>query len=146
MKSLSLLILCACLTLGCSSDYSPQAEVFATVKAEGVLLFKGKPLPGFLVSLHPADGKRTASGLTDAEGRFSLGTNALGDGAIAGTHKVSVVWQPPEDDGLGSTVDDPRKLPKAPVQLPPKFSSPDTSELTVSVPDGGSSDLKIEIP
>jgi hypothetical protein len=146
VKPFTALIVLCCLLSGCSTDYSPQAEVFKTVKAEGILLFKGKPLPGFLVSLHPADGKRTASGLTDAEGRFSLGTNAVADGAIAGSHRVSVVWQPPEDDGLGSTVDDPRKLPKAPIQLPPKFASPETSELTVSVPESGSSELKIEIP
>jgi hypothetical protein len=146
VKANSFLVFLICLCAGCSSNYSPQAEVFATVKAEGQLLFKGKPLPGFLVSLHPADGQRTASGVTDTEGRFTLGTNTLGDGAIVGNHKVSVVWQPPEDDGLGSTVDDPRKLPKAPVQLPPALSSPDTSQLTLDVPEGGSSQLKIEIP
>lgn len=146
MKAKSILVLLTCLYAGCSSSYSPEAQVFVTVNAAGTLLYKGKPLPGFLVVLHPAEGQRTASGVTDTEGRFVLGTNSLGDGATVGNHKVSIVWQPPEDDGLGSTVDDPRKLPKAPVQLPPTLSSPETSQLTLNVPEGGSSDLKIEIP
>jgi len=141
----SLLLLTTVLLCGCGSDYTPQAEIFKTVSASGVLTFKGKPLSGFIVTLHPAGEQRTASGTTDAEGRFTLGTNAPGDGAVAGNHKVSVIWQPPEDDGLGSTVEDPKKMPKPPLEIPAKYASPDTSEITLEIPESGSSELKLDL-
>ena len=76
------LVLSAVLISGCGSQYSPQAEIFKTVSASGVLTFRGKPLAGFIVTLHPAGDQRTASGTTDADGRFTLGTNAHGDGCL----------------------------------------------------------------
>lgn len=146
MHKCLIFIFCAAFLLsGCGDNYTPQAEIFKTVAASGVLTFKGKPLNGFIVTLHPEGEKRTASGTSDADGRFVLGTNAPGDGAVAGTHKVSVIWQPPEDDGLGSTVEDPAKLPKPPVQLPPKYASPETSGITLEIPESGSSELKLDL-
>ncbi|MEY4188395.1 MAG: hypothetical protein RIT02_3429 [Planctomycetota bacterium] len=139
------LALSAVLISGCGGQYSPQAEIFKTVSASGVLTFRGKPLAGFIVTLHPAGDQRTASGTTDADGRFTLGTNAHGDGAVAGNHKVSVIWQPPEDDGLGSTVEDPKKMPKPPLDIPAKYASPETSEITLEIPESGSSDLKLDL-
>lgn len=144
-KSRFVVFCTAILLAGCSADYTPQAEIFKTVSASGTLTFKGKPLSGFIVTLHPAGDQRTASGTTDAEGRFSLGTNAPGDGAVAGTHKVSVIWQPPEDDGLGSTVEDPKKMPKSPIDIPAKYASPDTSGISLEIPDSGSSELKLDL-
>jgi len=141
----SLLLLIPVLLCGCGSDYTPQAEIFKTVSASGVLTFKGKPLSGFIVTLHPSGEQRTASGTTDAEGRFTLGTNAPGDGAVAGNHKVSVIWQPPEDDGLGSTVEDPQKMPKPPLEIPAKYASPDTSGISLEIPESGSSELKLDL-
>ncbi len=133
------------LLAGCGGNYTPEAEIFRTVSASGVLTYKGKPLAGFTVTLHPAGDQRTASGTTDTEGRFTLGTNAVGDGAVPGTHKVSVIWQPPEDDGLGSTVEDPKKLPKPPVQFPAKYASPEDSGLSLEIPESGSSELKLDL-
>lgn len=145
MRAFSLLLLCSGALIGCGGSYEPKAEIFQTVSAEGVLTLKGKPLPGFVVSVHPADGKRTASGTTDADGRFKLGTNSAGDGAVPGSHRISVVWQPPEDDGMGGVIDDPRKLPKPPVQIPAKYASPDTSGITLEIPESGSSELKLDL-
>ncbi|MFM8728761.1 MAG: hypothetical protein ACKON9_26990 [Planctomycetaceae bacterium] len=145
MRTCFLLITACTLISGCGGSYEPQAEIFQTVTAAGVLTWKGKPLPGFVVSVHPADGKRTASGTTDGEGKFQLGTNTAGDGAVPGSHKISVVWQPPEDDGMGNVIDDPSKLPKPPVQLPPKYASPDTSGISLEIPESGSSELKLDL-
>ena len=145
MRTNMILVTLCIAVMGCGGSYEPQAEVFQTTTASGVLTWKGKPLPGFIVSVHPADGKHIASGTTDAEGRFTLGTNAVGDGAVAGTHKVSVVWQPPEDDGMGAVIDDPSKLPKPPVTLPAKYASPETSGLTLEIPESGSSELKLDL-
>lgn len=133
------------LMIGCGGDYSQQAEAVATVAASGTLTFKGKPLSGFQVAFHPADGKRPALGITDEAGKFVLGTNTRDDGVVAGISKVSVVWQSPEDDGMGNVIDDPSKLPKAPVQIPAKYASPETSGIQVEVPDGGSSELTVAL-
>lgn len=129
--------------IGCGGDYSQQSEAVDTVEASGTLTFKGKPLAGFQVAFHPADGKRISIGVSDASGKFVLGTNTKDDGAVPGINKVSVVWQPPEDDGMGNVIDDPSKLPKAPVQLPPKYASPETSGIQLEVPEGGSSELTV---
>jgi len=145
MRTWLILITACTFIAGCGGSYEPKAEIFQTVTAAGVLTWKGKPLSGFVVSVHPADGKRTASGTTDAEGKFQLGTNTAGDGAVPGSHKISVVWQPPEDDGMGNVIDDPSKLPKPPVQLPPKYASPDTSGISLEIPESGSSELKLDL-
>lgn len=135
------------LIIGCQSDPGPVAEVFRVVKASGTLTFEGKPLPGYQVTFTPAGGERVAVGISDAEGRFQLGTNAPGDGAVVGQHKVAIVWVAPvtEDDTAADPIDDPSLLPKPPVKLPAKFSSAETSGLSFEVPSGGVDDLKIEL-
>lgn len=131
--------------VGCGGGYSQESEAVSTVSASGTLTYKGKPLPGFVVAFQPADGKRAATGVTDEAGKFVLGTNTKDDGAVPGANKVSVVWQPPEDDGMGNVIDDPSKLPKPPVQLPAIYASPETSGLLVEIPEGGSSELVVEL-
>ncbi|MFM7056990.1 MAG: hypothetical protein ACKO2P_08720 [Planctomycetota bacterium] len=140
----ALLLISLSVSCGCSSAYAPQADQASSVPASGVATWKGQPLPGFRITLHPADNQRPAAGVTDAEGRFVLGTNSVSDGAIAGTHKVSVVWEQPVDDGLGSAPAEAATL-KAPVDLPAKFASPETSGLTLEVPDSGSSTLQLTL-
>ncbi|MBL8809227.1 MAG: hypothetical protein JNM43_03535 [Planctomycetaceae bacterium] len=131
--------------LGCGGGYSQESEAVSTVSASGTLTYKGKPLSGFVVAFQPSGGQRAAMGVTDEAGKFVLGTNAKDDGAVPGPNKVSVVWQPPEDDGMGNVIDDPSKLPKPPVQIPVMYSSPETSGLLVDVPEGGSSELVVEL-
>lgn len=120
-----------------------------TVPASGILLFKGEPLPGFQVTVMPTSAPRVAIGISDAEGKFVLGTNGSGDGCPTGMCKVAVVWNPstgePENAGSEQIIDDPRKLPKAPVEIPKKYSNPETSGLFIEVPPGGTKDLKIEL-
>jgi len=140
-----LLLAFSFVSAGCGSGYGPRAEQAASVPAAGVATWKGQPLAGFRITLHPADSQRPASGVTDAEGRFVLGTNALDDGAVPGTHKVSVIPELPVDDGLGSAPTDAASL-KSSVELPAKFASPESSGLTLEVPVGGSSSLQLTLP
>jgi hypothetical protein len=132
------------ISAGCSSGYGPQAEQAASVPAAGVATWKGQPLSGFRITLHPADNQRPASGVTDAEGHFVLGTNSLDDGAVPGTHKVSVIPELPVDDGLGSAPAE-AASPKPSVELPAKFASPESSGVTLEVPAGGSSSLQLTL-
>lgn len=148
MKLNACCIVLLCLSVGCGSDPGPVAKEEPSVPASGMVTFKGKPLPEFQVVLMPIDGRRPATGVTDAEGKFVLGTNTPGDGAPAGLSKVGIVWAGPEQTGDAvdqSAIDDPSKMPKPPVVIPMKYSNPETSELTAEVPASGTSDLKFEL-
>jgi len=73
------LLLMTALCAGCTAEYGPQSEVLSTVPVAGVVTYKGDSLESFRVSFIPVNGDRTASALTDAEGRFTLLSNSPGD-------------------------------------------------------------------
>ena len=145
--ALVLLLSMTLLVLGCGGESGPQATVEKVVPASGTLLYRGKALPHYQVTFTPSDGRRVAIGVTDEAGKFTLGTNDAGDGAPPGTHKVSVVWvgPPPKTDGPDEIIDDPSKMPRPPVNLPANYASADNSGLTQTIPDGGTSELKIDL-
>src|SRR5262245_43532667 len=99
--------------VGCNSDPGPRATIEKVVPASGTVTFQGKPLDHYQVTFKPTDDRRPATGITDKDGKFTLGTNTAGDGCPPGKHKIAVVWLAPTDDGLGNIVDDPSKMPKA---------------------------------
>ncbi len=112
--------------------------------AGGVLTHKGQPLSFYAVTLAPVEGKLGAAAETDEQGHFVLGTNSQGDGAVPGKHRVGIAYLGPpasRPDGQNNF-----KAPEPKVKLAPKYTSPETSGLTVEVPTSGSSDLKIEVP
>lgn len=83
--------------------------------------------------------------MTDAEGKFVLGTNAPGDGVMSGLSKVAVIYVGPPstaEPGKESPTD---KVPPPKVKIPAKFGNADKSGVTVEVPAGGSTDLKIDL-
>jgi hypothetical protein len=86
-------------------------------------------------------------GVTDAEGKFKLGTNDKDDGAPPGTHKVAIMWVPPQSDNPGqeTIIDDPALLPKPKVKIPAKYGNPETSGLTQEIPEDGKTDIKIDL-
>lgn len=150
MSSRVILSLCVMLSLslsGCSQPVGPVGEVIAVVPASGIVTFKGKPIEGFQVTFMPVSGARPSIGVSDASGKFVLGTNGTGDGAVVGANKVAVVWSPPElaDDTTAGAIDDPSKMPKAPVEIPEKYHNPETSGITLDVPESGTSELKIDL-
>jgi hypothetical protein len=133
------------LLTGCGGGNSHIEKV---VPVSGVLTFRGKALEYYQVTFTPDDGRRPAIGVTDAAGKFTLGTNDVGDGAPPGVNKVSVAWVgPPQTTEAGSEViiDDPSKLPKPKFRIPEKYSAPETTDLTQDVPSSGISDLKIDL-
>lgn len=131
---------------GCSQP-GPTGTVLETAPVSGTLTYQGQPLSSFLVVFTPVDGRRPATGRTDSAGRFQLGTNAPGDGAVVGAHKISVAFDP--DTGVDSTqampIEDPAEMPKPPVEIPAKYANPETSGLTQDVPASGVTDLKIDL-
>ena len=110
----------------------------ATAPVSGTVTYNGKPVAGAYVSFVPSDASsRAAEGLTDASGRFTLGTFSPNDGAIVGKYKIGVIAngparpaKPGEGSGMpGETV------PGEPI-VPTKYFSPETSGLEHEVKSG----------
>jgi hypothetical protein len=58
---------------------------------EGIVTLDGKPLPWATVTFVSAEeGRRPASGVTDADGAFELTTFDTGDGALPGSYRVTI--------------------------------------------------------
>lgn len=142
----SLYVLATLLVAGCG-DPGPRAEIEKVVPVSGTLTYLGKPLESYQVTFLPTDGRRAATGVTDAAGKFTMGTNKAGDGAPPGAHKVAFVWVAPNNDlpGQEQIIDDPALLPKPAVEIPAKYANPDTSGYTQEVPDDGIADLKFDL-
>lgn len=60
-------------------------------KVTGTVTLKGAPVEGATVTFASTSATRSASGETDASGKFSLQTFDTNDGAIAGEHVVTIV-------------------------------------------------------
>jgi hypothetical protein len=133
--------------VGCdSADHGTVIE--KVVPAEGTLTYQGRPLEGYQVTLLPTDGRRPAVGVSDAQGRFRLGTNTEGDGAPPGKHPAAIVWIPPRpagEPGQEVIIDNPAQLPKPKVKIPDKYGDPKTSGLEIEIPPGGTKELKIDL-
>ncbi len=143
-----MLLLLVVVVAGCDSTVGPVADIEKVAPVSGTLTYKGKAIEGYQVTLYPADGRRVATGVTDAQGKFTMGTNRPGDGAPPGIHKVSVMWVGPgstDAAGQEQIIDNPALLPKPPVKLPAKYGNPDTSALTQEVPKEGLKDLAIDL-
>jgi hypothetical protein len=94
---------------------------------------------------HPDDGRRPAAGVSDEQGRSVLGTNGEGDGAIAGKHRVSIVYIGPPSASRDGMIDfSPPPPPK--LKIAAKYNQPDTSGITMEVSASASNELKIELP
>ena len=134
------------LLIGCGS-YSQTAHIEKVVPVSGSVTFQGRPLEGYRVVFMPTDGRRPASGITDAAGKFTLGTNTADDGAPPGQSKVSFAWASPAlgEPGQETIADTPDKLPKPKVKIPDKYTNPETSGITHDVPARGQKDLKFEL-
>lgn len=146
IAGLGLGLLCFLIT-GCGGGYG-TSEIVDTVPVAGTLTFQGKPLEYYQVVLMPDSGTRVAMGVTDAQGKFKLGTNDGGDGAPPGACKIAVNFVGPpssEQGGNERIVDDPSKLPKPKIKIPAKYADPTTSGLAETIPAGGLTDLKLEL-
>ncbi len=141
-----LAVTCCFLLASCGPSGPPRVERLSTVAVSGVLTFNGTPLESYRVTFYPIEGDRPANGVTDAAGKFTLGTNEPGDGCPVGKYKVSVSFSPTVevDYSKDGGIEDPAKLPKPKVKIPVKYADPDKSGLTQEV-TGAMTDLKIDL-
>ncbi len=135
---------------GCSEDSGPKS-----VKASGVVTYKGHPVAEANVSFL-GDGKvRPAVAITDEQGEFVLTTSKSGDGAVPGMHAVTVVKtaEPPTKAASGavSMEDAAKAAQETPEEaktlylVPEKYSTASTSGLSFEVKDGSENRFEIKL-
>ena len=128
LRSLFLLLAVA-LTTGCSdSAYDAAVAVHPT---KGKITFKGQPIPGAMVTLHPKTAvtdvpKPRAS--VGKDGEFTFTTFSGKDGAPEGEYTVTVVWYKPIRKGAD--------VQAGPNVIPKKYTAPQTSDLQVRIAAG----------
>ncbi|MDX1928578.1 MAG: hypothetical protein SFV81_18755 [Pirellulaceae bacterium] len=154
----STLITFVLVTSGCGGGVD-----FKTVPAGGVVLLDGKPLEGAGVLFMSKEGNKIAEGKTDASGKFTLKTvvgKIMVDGAIVGVHKVgisktesSAPSEPAKKEGetpqemvnrMAGMATDTSKF-KEKFIVAKKYNSPETSQITATVAEGGSTDIEIKV-
>lgn len=115
--------------VGCgSSTTEPPVPVFP---AGGTITFKGQPIPGAAITLHPtapvADVPTPSADVTK-DGAFSLSTFSKGDGAPEGSYKVTVRWYKLVQQGGA--------IQAGPNVIPRKYANPETSDIEVRIAAG----------
>lgn len=120
----------------------------AVAPADGILLYQGKPVEGatvFLAPDPPGEGKYGASAITDASGKFQLSAFPPDLGAVPGNYKVGVSKVQASAPAGGADHDQPRSAPPPKSLIPEKYGKPETSGVTLEVPQAGKTDMKIEL-
>jgi hypothetical protein len=122
------------LCLGCGRGVPRTAPV------SGVVKYRGQPVAGASVMFMPA-GQRAATADTDESGRFKLSTFSSGDGAIVGTHSVTIVKKEAIPDPKAK--DSPYRMARD--VLPPRYGMVNSSGLKVDVPPEGNENLVFDL-
>ncbi len=137
--------------LGCGPDLP------STVPVTGTITMDSKPVEGATVNFLSEEGSVTASGKTDASGKYSLKTfvgEQYVDGAIVGKHLVAVV----KTESDGQTISDPKEymanMAANPTKtsefkpknlVPAKYNNPTMSQLNADVTEAGPNDFPFEL-
>jgi hypothetical protein len=107
---------------------SDHVRVYA---AQGSVEIDGEPIPKAAVLLHPVDPKDSKipkpRATAQPDGTFVLGTYDEEDGAPPGEYKVTVLLFSASEGTHGT---------RAMNLLPPRYASPDTTDLTVRIEPG----------
>lgn len=139
VRSSALWVFLACLVcaLGCGGNdgSAPTGEV------KGVLTYQGKPVPNVNVTFTPTQG-RPGTGTTNANGEFSITTFTPDDGAVPGSHKVTVTSS--EVAPMPGTPEA-EKAANAPPPFPPKYSDPAQTDLTATIEQGKVNEVKLDM-
>ena len=113
-----------------------------TVSVSGTITLKGKPADQAEVMFNPKGAGRMATGVTDANGKFTLSTAKPNDGAMPGEYVVTLgEYYPP-----GKAPAMPPKGGLLPSRFPPKYGDPQQSPLNAKVERGGQNDFQFDIP
>jgi hypothetical protein len=123
--------------VGCGGG-PPDVKHPDRTKMSGTVMMNGAPVEGATVTLHPVQKGTAAFGITDASGKYVLGTFEKADGAIPGEYKVSIQKMSAEASGPQPSPGDPGYDPNAKSEpskhlLPGKFADFTKSGLSANV-------------
>ncbi|MDC0308594.1 MAG: hypothetical protein P8M30_01745 [Planctomycetaceae bacterium] len=128
--------------MGCGGETGPSLDL---ASAEGIVTLDGTALPNALVTFYPENG-RPATGRTDDQGHFELMTKEPGDGAMIGSHKVTVILNPSAESTMNS--EDPYAIPDPSTKkdgIPVKYGDASTSGLTADVTADGENKFAFDL-
>lgn len=106
----------------------------ATAPVSGRVTLNGEAVTSGYVLVSPNKGK-SAVGKIGADGAFVLGTYGKGDGVVVGSHPLTLMPVPPDEE----------TTPPEAVVPPARYGSVRTSGLEIVVPAEGLSDYAIEL-
>jgi hypothetical protein len=143
------LVLLVVSAIACSPGAAARAK---TVRVTGTVTYKGLPVEGAVVSFLGDGTIPAAIGRTDAKGHFELTTSEPGDGAVPGSHQVTVskvvaakaapAKESMEDAAKRTTA----AQDEAPLSLiPERYGNAATSDITLQVKPSGTNDFPIEL-
>ncbi|WP_437193613.1 carboxypeptidase-like regulatory domain-containing protein [Planctomicrobium sp. SH527] len=144
LLALSLILLAS----GCGGESGDQWSQNRpkTSPASGVVTYKGQPVDGANVNFAPPSGDGTgASAMTDAEGKFKLGTFDQADGAVPGAYKVIITKKKVETT---PNPKDPNGPPVKTVEtslIPVKYSKLSSTVLDATVSEAGPNEFVFEL-
>jgi len=121
------------------------------VPAAGIVTLNGDPVEKAIISFAPtstADGVRSASAMTDQNGRFVVTTLNYGDGMQPGEYQIIITKTTgtggdlsPEESARSGGGDD-RQVVN---HLPLNYGNKDTSGLTVTIPPRGDRNIELKL-
>jgi hypothetical protein len=112
-------------------------------KVKGKVIYKGNPVPGVNVTFTMVGASRAGTGTTDDNGEFAVSTYDTNDGALVGTHQVTVSQNTakpnaPPMSPLDLAKSGPPPAPKGGV-IPSKYASLSTTPLKNTIEPGENS-------
>ncbi len=136
-------LMVVCLLLGMSAGCGPKVERPKVYKATGVVKLGGKPVADALVMFTPESG-RPATAKTNSGGEFSLTTFNTNDGALAGTHTVTVK-STVAAEVVSNSPEELKKIADAAASVPLNYGDPKTSGLSNTVTAEGPNHFEIDL-
>ena len=117
--------------IGCGGT---SGDLPGTAPVTGTVTYNGDPVPNAHVMFYPEDGEKPAVGTTDESGKYTLTTFNEGDGAIPGTHTVTVTAYDNSSEGVSMNS-----------LVPDKYGIQTSSPLKVTVKDGDMNEIPLEL-
>lgn len=134
---------------GCSGESFPETHAVT-----GMVTYQGRPVEGAAVILVPGDPKgRSAGGVTDAEGNFTVTTyftpEHRPEGALPGDYVITVSKMEAQElpEGLSPLEEQQAfaKLGPPKSLLPQVYQDPKTSSFSVTIDDGSPEPLQLDL-
>jgi hypothetical protein len=133
--------------MGCGGSGRPSL-----IKVTGTVTLDGVPLEGAIIAFQPitdakAKFQRPSAGVTDASGKFELGTYAIDDGAPIGKYKVGILKR----EMIGSLPEDYNSEMESETDMaykwitPRSLASPETSNLQAEITSSGLSPAQFDL-